>query len=179
MNIFVLDTNPKICAQYHVDKHVVKMILELAQILSTAHRVLDGIESVSIQNGRKHKSWELPDCREDILYKSTHMNHPSTIWARENSANYKWTLNLLDELCIEYSYRYERIHKVEFAGLLGTLQRIPDNIEIANVRSPFALAMPDEYRFDDAVESYRAYYNDSKREMFSWKNRPTPEWISI
>ena len=69
MNIFVLDTNPKICAQYHVDKHVVKMILELAQILSTAHRVLDGIESISIQNGRKLKSWELPDSREDILYK--------------------------------------------------------------------------------------------------------------
>lgn len=179
MNIFVLDQDPKICSQYHVDKHVVKMILELAQLLSTAHRVLDGVESVSIQNGRKLKIFELPDYREEILYKPTHINHPCAVWVREIRENYCWTYALLDELCIEYSYRYDKTHKVESSGLLTQLLIEPENIKPGHEKTPFALAMPEEYRSSDPVESYRAYYNGSKRDMFSWKNRQVPEWAEI
>jgi len=79
MNIFYLDKDPRICAENHCDKHCVKMILEYAQLLSTAHRVLDG-----------DPNQELPDGRQDVLYKATHVNHPSAVWVRQNEANYKW-----------------------------------------------------------------------------------------
>jgi hypothetical protein len=86
MNIFYLDEDPKICAQYHCDKHVVKMIIEYAQLLSTAHRVLDGFEGygASKSGNRQVKIWTLHDSRDEILYKATHVNHPSNIWTRSN-----------------------------------------------------------------------------------------------
>ena len=87
MNIFYLDKDPKKCAEMHCDKHVVKMILEYAQLLSTAHRVLDGNEWAD------HVG----------LYKATHKNHPSAIWARESAGNYFWLNKLFQELCKEYT----------------------------------------------------------------------------
>ena len=91
MNIFYLDNDPKVCAQMHLDKHVVKMILEYCQLLSTAHRVLDGTEVMGkSKTGRNVKRWILPDKREEIVYSATHINHPSAVWARQSAMNYYW-----------------------------------------------------------------------------------------
>jgi hypothetical protein len=92
MNIFYLDRDPVIAAQMMCDKHVVKMILESAQMLSTAHRVLDGDEYANKMG----------------LYKLAHKNHPSTIWVRTSSENYRWLFNHYDALMQEYTYRYDK-----------------------------------------------------------------------
>jgi len=113
----------------HNDKHCIKMILEYAQLLSTAHRVLDGsiIERLST-SGRKQKVYVLADNRDATLYSATHVNHPSAIWVRQSYANYVWLSKLLTELCKEYTYRYGKIHKVERVGLEEELMYPPMNI---------------------------------------------------
>ena len=118
MNIFYLDPDVNTCAEMHNDKHCIKMILEYAQLLSTAHRVLDGTLSVGLsETGRKQTRYVLPDNRESKLYVATHINHPSAIWCRQSYANYVWLSKLLTELCREYTYRYGKVHKVELSGL--------------------------------------------------------------
>ena len=95
MNIFYLHNDPKICAEMHVDKHCVKMILEYAQLLSTAHRVLDGtLVNGYSKTGRKQKRYVLPDDRDSVLYSATHINHPSAVWVRKSDANYAWQRQL-------------------------------------------------------------------------------------
>ena len=123
MNIFYLSNDVQKCAEMHVDKHCVKMILEYAQLLSTAHRVLDGTLSIGVsKTGRKQTRYVLPDNRESILYASTHINHPSAIWCRKGIVQYRWLHNLLIELCKEYTYRYDKI-ELEFtlyvSGIAG------------------------------------------------------------
>ena len=129
MNIFYLHDNPKVCSQYHVDKHVVKMILETAQLLSTAHWLSGG---------------EGP-------YRATHKNHPSAIWARSNKSNYRWLCELGMELCKEYTHRYGKIHKTQ-QHLEWLTKNIP-NIPNGKFTQP-TLAMPDQYKRDDPVKSY-------------------------
>ncbi len=95
MNIFYLDKDPIKSAEMHCDKHVVKMIIEYAQLLSTAHRVLDGVEQIGrTSNNRKYKRFILNSNLENILYKSTMMNHPSAIWVRKSVHNYQYTAKL-------------------------------------------------------------------------------------
>ena len=107
MNIFYLHNDPEECAKLHNDKHVVKMILEYAQLMSTAHRVLDGKEYYgTTANGRKIKRWLLPDERESIMWKASHINHPSGIWVRNNRSNYNWLFSMWDALLKEYTHRY-------------------------------------------------------------------------
>src|SRR6056297_279684 len=107
MNIFYLDPNPKTAAMFHNDKHVRKMILEYAQMLSTAHRVIDGEEFYDKNKaGHKIKRWKLNDERENVLYKATHYNHPSAAWIRMSKAHYSWTYNLFFHLCKEFEYRW-------------------------------------------------------------------------
>lgn len=126
MNIFYLDNDVTTCAEMHVDKHCVKMILEYAQLLCTAHRVLDGKEVVEQKyvkgslpaRYRNVKRWKLTDERNDLLYSATHINHPSAVWARQNVENYKWLQSLLVALCKEYTYRYGKVHKCERDGLV-------------------------------------------------------------
>ena len=90
MNIFYISEDPVQAAQWMVDKHVVKMILESAQLLSTAHRYLDGVEIVGkTKTGRNAKRWKLSDAREDVLYSGTHIKHPSAAWCRESVENYR------------------------------------------------------------------------------------------
>ena len=125
MNIFYLDMDPKVAAEYHCDKHVVKMILEYGQLLSTAHRVLDGTPYLgsSVSEKRNVARWKLPDGREDILYRACHAQHPCGIWVRENIEHYRWLYNLLylpDDVKvpgnpIEAYRNYYRVHKVRFA----------------------------------------------------------------
>ena len=183
MNIFYLDKNPQRCAQMHVDKHCVKMILEYAQLLSTAHRVLDGVLTTGLsQSGRKRQQYILQDDLDKVLYSATHVNHPSAVWCRQSSANYMWLAELLEECCKEYTYRYGKIHKVESSGLMQILKNVfPINI----VNKPFTEptpAMPDECKVPgDALQSYRNYYVMNKSHLWSWKGkinkRTEPNWF--
>jgi hypothetical protein len=176
MNIFYLDADPKTCAQMHVDKHCVKMILEYAQLLSTAHRVLDGTESVGLSDsGRRKKSWRLSDSREPVLYSATHINHPSAIWVRQSRDNYLYLWHLFVELCREYTYRYERTHATE--RLVDVLALIPDNIGKHPYTEPTP-AMPDYCKVPgDSIKSYHNYYINEKQRMAVWKKRDIPTWF--
>lgn len=161
MNIFFLDRSPVLAARYHCDKHVVKMILETAQILSTAHHVLD---PTAIDVHAK-------------IYRKTHVNHPSTVWARTNESTYWWTFNLLQMLCMEYTHRYGKQHKT--ADLLDILIHYPANLTPDNRFIDPPQCMPDEYKVKgDPVEAYRRYYAGAKKNLLTYKNREKPEWIS-
>ena len=151
------------------------MILEYAQLLSTAHRVLDGViaEGVSA-TGRKRKSYVLSDSREGVLYFATHINHPSAVWVRKSNENYIWLYDLWHKLMNEYTYRYGKNHASE--RLMGYLSALPINIPNGRFTEP-TLAMPDEYKVPgDAITSYRNYYINSKSHLAKWKNRATPNW---
>lgn len=179
MNIFYLDNDPEKCAQFHVNSHVIKMITETCQLLSTAHRVLDGKEYIDSSSGRKIKRWSLKDNEHNhLFYKATHVNHPSAIWTRQSSANYKWLVLLLKELCKEYTFRYGKIHKCEEIGLVNLFYYfLPINMPNNSFTEP-ALAMPEEFRIpNDAIKSYHNYYNGSKQHLHAWKNRETPYFI--
>ena len=178
MNIFYLDNNPEICAKYHVDTHVVKMILEYSQLLSTAHRVLDGTEYVDTSSGRAIKRWKIVnEKQEDLLYKATHINHPSAIWVRKSVGNYIWLHRLLTELCKEYTYRYGKVHKCESSGLVKALYFPPGNLHTYNFTEPTP-AMPEEYITKaDSIVSYREYYRKAKKDLWSWKGREIPPFL--
>jgi hypothetical protein len=154
MNIFFLHIDPKTCAEMHVDKHVVKMILELAQLLCSAHHL-------------SNSEYEPP-------YKLTHKNHPSAIWTRSSKSNYRWLVSLAKELCKEYTYRYEKIHKTEkyIDDLAQNIPPLPDT----DFTQPLQ-AMPDEYKEKDSIDAYRNYYFYAKKHLHTWKKREKPQWL--
>jgi len=152
MNIFILDWDVKKCAVYHNDKHVVKMILETAQLLCGVHHVTE----TNIDN---------------IPYKLSHKNHPCSIWARESITNYLWLCELGLELCKEYTYRYEKRHKSQ--DVIEWCLFNKPNIEDKGFTEP-AKAMPDEYKVKSVVQSYRNYYNGEKVSFSKWKKRTPP-----
>lgn len=184
MNIFYLDHDPKVCAEMHNDKHCIKMILEYAQLLSTAHRVLDGTPTVVRREttGRQQTRYILDDGRDGVLYSATHINHPSAIWCRKGIVQYRWLHNLLIELCKEYTYRYGKIHKVERDGLLWELENAPKNIHTDVFWSEPTPAMPDEVKVaGNSIASYQNYYINNKQHLASWQgkinSRPVPNWF--
>ena len=160
MNIFYLSFDPRTCAAEHCDKHVVKMILETAQLLSNAHHMLDGDQVIR------------------PIYKLTHKNHPSAVWVLSSQPHYKWLWLLLVELCKEYTFRYGKVHKVEREGLLEILKVPPVNIPSNFWLNDPPPAMPDEYKTADAIKSYRNYYKGAKKHFAKWTNRPVPEWFN-
>lgn len=177
MNIFAVDHDPFIAAQCLVDRHVVKMILETAQLLSTAHRVLDGLEysTTSPKSGRKIRAWKLPDERDKILYQATHILHPSAVWCRTTNNNYNWLYAHFCGLLNEYTYRYGKTHKCQSFGEI--LANPPNNIPIGYL-TPVLLAMPDFFMNEsDHVESYRRYYKMGKKHLHKWTKRRPPNWI--
>tara|TARA_R110002096_G_scaffold261787_2_gene455368 strand:- start:602 stop:1156 length:555 start_codon:yes stop_codon:yes gene_type:complete len=178
VNIFVLDKSPKVAAEMMCDKHVVKMIVESAQMLSTAHRVLDGEQYTELSaNNRRIKRWKSPyELFEKILYKASFVGHPCTKWVMENNQNYYWLTEHAYALCREYTHRYgKKVHKTE--ELISLIRfRKPINIPIADSITPFAQAMPEEYRNKDAVEAYRAYYLGEKNKIAVWKEGNIPSW---
>jgi hypothetical protein len=157
MNIFVLDWDVKKCAMYHNDKHVVKMILETAQLLCGVHHMT---ESPS----------------ENVPYKLSHKNHPCSIWARESMDNYLWLCELGMELCAEYTFRYGKRHKSQqvIEWCIDNRPNIPEE----GFTVP-AKAMPDQYKVEDVVQSYRNYYLGEKKSFCNWKNRNTPSWFLV
>ena len=176
MNIFYLDENPEIAATYHADKHVVKMILETAQLLSTAHRVLDGQMVIERDAAnRRIKRWKFSDEREEILYKSTHVNHPSAIWVRASREHYEWTYRLFKALLAEYTYRYGKVHAS--TKLLQELAIYPQNALNKGFVPPPA-AMDDEFiRSTNRVENYRTYYIEGKSDLLQYTKREKPPWL--
>lgn len=176
MNIFHLDNDPRKAAEMMCDKHVVKMIVEYAQLLSTAHRVLDGEEYYDkTANGRKIKRWRHPTL-ENYLYKASHVNHPSNVWVRESRANYFWLYQHYLALCKEYTHRYGKFHATD-TKLSWTLLNIPKNAPDKEL-TRFAQAMPDYCKnFKDPVEGYRRYYINEKVGFAKWTKRDVPSWF--
>ena len=155
MNIFILDWDVKKCAVYHNDKHVVKMILETAQLLCGVHHMT------------AHDTAHVP-------YKLSHKNHPCAIWSRESLTNYLWLCELGLELSKEYTYRYGKRHKSQDVIEWCVVNK--PNISDKGFTEP-AKAMPDHYKVKSVVESYRNYYNGEKVSFSKWKNRQTPTWF--
>lgn len=163
MNIFSTSHCPTQSAQDLTNIHVTKMVLESAQLLSTAHHVLDGVQ---------------------VGYKPTHSGHPSSKWTRNSSTNYQWLYAHYKALCDEYTFRTGKAHKS--SELLSILSSLPKNIKGGGL-DPFALCVPEEFQrlglFDQTI-SYRAYLNVKLKEWacrekpikVEWTNRKQPEW---
>lgn len=182
MNIFVINPSPYHAAIEQCDKHVVKMPLESAQMLCTAHRMLDGKRAKKLSKSGKREvtTWVHNDPElDDILYKSCHMSHPCTQWVLESKANYYWLCNHFFSLCDEYKHRYGKTH-LSYTKLKNILVNAPKNIPDGEL-TPFKLAMksnPECMFPDDPVKSYRLYYK-TKRDKFKmiWSKRPVPKWF--
>ena len=175
MNIFVVDEHPVRAANQMIDKHVVKMILESGQMLSTAHRVLDGDEYYDkTKNGRRIKRWRLSDEREERLWKASFVNHPCTRWVMESLSNYRWLSVHGLALAREYTRRYGRTHASE-SLMEYLLTKSPINITDRGL-TKFAQAMPEQYKNESAVSAYRAYYMGEKYRFAKWTKAPIPEW---
>jgi len=177
VNIFFLDKDPRIAAEYHCDKHVVKMILESAQLLSTAHRLLDGQQYIEQKatTGRNVKRWRLSDEREQVLYGVTHVNHPSAIWCRSNIDHYRYLYDLFCYLMDEYTYRYGKVHKCD--SMRGALFSCPMNIDYEAPWQDPPQAMPDDSKvLGNSAQAYRNYYINHKAYMAKWTKRPEPDW---
>lgn len=169
MNIFVLDNDPRIAAKSLHDIHLVKMILETCQLLCSAKRYLDGKQTVTTRinpttgKSRKATYYVLSDSREDgFLYQAGWINHPCSIWLRQSDKNWRWLHTYLVELVEEYHRRYGKTHASVESGLVHSLATEPKNIPITNSITPFAQAMPEIYKREDAVDAYRAYYVGAK-----------------
>lgn len=174
MNIFYLDKDPNQAARWMVDRHVVKMILESAQLLSTAHRVLDG-RKVTIISPRRTKTWELADSRNNLIYKATHVNHPSAIWVRKSAENYMWLFKHFKALIREYNYRYGKNHAC--TKLISALQSLPRNIPEHSFTQPPPAMDRLFVVSNDSVINYRNYYKFGKVHLHEWTRRKPPHWI--
>ncbi len=161
MNIFFLDWDVEKNAQYHCDKHVVKMILETAQLLCGVHHVT--------AHDTAHDTAHVP-------YKLSHKNHPCSIWARDSMSNYLYLCEIGLALCEEYTYRYGKRHKSQEV-IEWCLMNKPQIQDIGFTTPP--KAMPDEYKTEDVIESYRKYYLGAKKTFLTWKERKVPEWVIL
>ena len=178
MNIFYLHEDPIQNAKWHIDKHIVKMPIEYAQLMSTAHRLLDGemyIGKTAI--GRNIKRWRLHDEREDILYKASHINHPSAIWVRESIENYFEMYKLYMAVLAEFTNRYGKVHGSSKPSI--ALIRPPKNIPMVK-GTQLPQCMPEICKVkNNPILAYRNYYIVEKNSFASWKNREIPEWFQM
>ena len=158
MNIFYTSSSPRIAAQEHCDKHVVKMIIEYAQLLSTAHHVIDG------------------DSARSDIYRVTHKNHPSAVWVRESVEHYGYVVSLLEELGNEYTHRYGKTHKT-IREVLPALLLPPKRMPMDGGWTPPPQCMPDEYKRPLVTAAYRNYIRSAKRPFAKWTNRQAPAWF--
>jgi hypothetical protein len=154
MNIFALDENPIVAAEYHCDKHTVKMILESTQLLSNVYWLHN-----------------LTGC-----YKLTHKHHPATLWVAKSLQNFNLLATMALTLCKEYTYRYGKVHKCE--AMLKELNQRKYLIPFSEIQqTPFAQCMPEQYKSTDAIMAYRNYYNAEKRRFAKWTTRTIPKWF--
>jgi len=165
MNIFVLDNDPVKAAQYHCDKHIVKMPTESAMMVSSVQRYFNDAP--------------LPDFLH--YFDKRHWNHPCTIWTRESLSNFIWHCNFGIELYKEYQYRYNQPTKHQrclaiFQWSLNNLPKIND-CGLTPFAKAFKYRYPHLYQMGDTVQSYRCYYREDKLRFASWKNREKPSWL--
>jgi len=199
MNIFYLDTEPHISANYHCDQHVVSMIVEYAQLLSTTWRWFAEHQPVCPYGTESELKWTLrPDCKKilELCYKSTHVDHPSAVWVRQSRWHYQYLVRLYDALCLEYESRYKKTHETEKRF------KSPFDIEykwaffsnsIWNVTSPIPLhqysghkgkfkeppqCMPDEYKHEDTVTAYRNFYKYDISNFARYRRSRRPIWLN-
>jgi len=141
MNIFYLDKDPAKAASYFYDKHKVKMILESAQMLCTAHH--------HYGNG------------DNVPYKKAHYNHPSTIWCRQNSSQYMWLYDHMIALGKEYTKRYNKTH-LTIIKCKDVLKQLPPAIPDSAFTEP-PQCMPDHHKVPDcSITAYWNYYEQDK-----------------
>ena len=184
MNIFVLDSDPVVSAQMMCDKHIPKMIVESGQMLSTAHRMLDGkLTRKPSKSGKTMvKYWDLYEGSDDLeaellYYKAVHTAHPCTVWSMQSSDNYRWHWEHMRALCDEYTYRYNKMHKTH-RELLYAIEALPRNIHKGGL-TPFAQAMkqyPECIVPGNAVKAYQNYYHAAKPFAKWERGRPAPTW---
>lgn len=182
MNIFYLHTDPVICAMQHCDTHSSKMCVEYAQLLSTAHRVIDGEMVIGrSKSGSRIKRYVFQDTTKDsLIYKASHANHPSNIWVRQSVENYNWLYQLWIALGAEYTYRYGREHE-SLRKLSEVLETPPQNLKENGFTQPTPAmkAYPHCIIPNDSVSSYRNFYREDKKEFAKWSKREIPEWWSV
>ena len=200
MNLFILSYIPTECAEMMMDVHIVKIILEAVQMLSTAKRVLEayGSEYDKIVNDGSLTKKDLQLFKVNIkkkanlidipVYKVAHVAHPVCIWVRKNYENYYWTLELVEAMHNEWRYRYGHSDKVFHKSYLVAQylkMNPPPFVEKSEIRpTTFALAMPEEYKFKnettgdyDFIQSYRCYYKSPmKKKLAVWRKRGQPNW---
>jgi len=182
MNIFILDKNPQKAAEYHCDKHIVKMILESAQMLSTAHHIAfiksHGLSTQDFKGQKKISDY----CKQHSqfaqqIYSVSHLHHPCTQWSFESIENYLWHSELSLALCHEYTRRYKKIHKSQVVLELLS-QNLPNLPKIGLTN--FAIAMKPEFKIsNDAVDCYRNYYLKDKVRFAKWNYTNKPDWWII
>lgn len=155
MNIFYLDEDPHKAAKYLCDKHVVKMVLETAQLLCSAHHAF---------------KTATPE-----MYSATHINHPCAIWVRTDYSHYEWLHRHFIALLIEYTARYKKVHSC--TRLVKHLLHPPKHIRNGLYFTPPPQVMPDQYKTEDTVEAYRKYYIGEKLSFAKWSYSDAPYWL--
>lgn len=196
MNIFYTHRDPFICAEQHCHIHLSKMLTEYAQLLSTAHRVLDGeIYYETSSKGRKIKRWRLDDIAADYnLYKATHVNHPSNMWVRDRYEHYEW---LFAMWCYMHKIYFDAKGKQHKSIVLKNfLSAPPKNIKFNGFVDPYVAIQPEDHpdihellnnKDIDVVEAYRIFMNrkfhnwqtrtDKKRMIPNWNHSSKPNWV--
>ncbi len=178
-----MSRDPKEAASFHCDKHVCKMIIESAQMLSTVHWHFllnyNGKEMSDFKRVKDAKQWlakATPKLHQPP-YMLTHYNHPCNIWARKSIENYMWLSNHGLHLCNEYTERYGKIHKTQRVHEWLN-KHVPVGI-LSSSLSEHPVCMPDDCKIsNDAVECYRRYYAVHKSRFAKWKATPEPSWFS-
>ena len=171
MNIFVLDRDPSKAAHMMCDKHVVKMILESAQMLSAVLDYQYRSDRKGESNDPVIKTYGLPG------YPRAHAKHPCTLWARDSKENAMWLVKHMRALCFEYTRRYGKFHKQDALPMVYEAQleycqfELPCQTEFVQ-----AITNTDLHR-DDPVEAYREYYRKEKAHFCTWKHGEVPEWF--
>ena len=174
MNIFVLDNDAAASARMMCDKHVVKMIVESCQLLSTAHHVLDG-DPLEVNTGKRRYTTHI--CTKKNICKAAMINHPCNVWTRNTSENYLWVWKHAYALCKEYTRRYGKVHSME-SMLMNELYHCPINLPKGKL-TEFVQAMPDQYKNDNTVVAYRQYYLAEKVRFAKWKTGDMPNWFEM
>ena len=205
MNMFITDVEHKLNLVNYCDVHVRKMITEQAQMLSTAHRVLDGVNGTLLVYSKKDKKFILKqydfvlrhlgeEGSTPALYLKTHENHPNNLWIRESIMNYRYAYHLFIAMLDEYEYRFSKKH--ESSKLRHDLKQAPRNLK--NIKmTPFVWDQSYQY-INDVTEAYKKIFIDKFREWslsnamlingdpnpvrkrlvdVSWTKRNLPEFI--
>ena len=189
MNIFVLDENPITAAEMMCDKHIPKMVVESAQMLASAVRSWGATDEQFIEYGILTKAGK--------PYRGGYANHPCTVWAGESNGNFSWLHDHAVALLVEYTHRFGKEHACHMPILKLRQLAVRVTPSMGMAKTPFALAMPDEYRPEygiltpeqidaddfnvyhasgnEAVQAYRRYYHS--KQFAKWeKGTPAPDW---